>query len=253
MFEHSTGDPALMRYYLTIALLFLSTLFSPLFSESEEVFYVDATISGEFADGIENGAYYRASGALRPLPFFSLKASIQLGKNIPAIQTFRGGFDIRLLPPLSVWLYYHYYNQNEVRIHENNILLGLTHSITVPAIHWWNPFYSIGIDSRILDFDYDSNDSRVYGQDWLSEFFVVFQLGTNFKITPRYKMSLILANFDTYTLHSSNYWQFEQKNYINLNSNLQLTIEGGFSYSGSLPFAGNVNRGWAGIGMRYAQ
>jgi hypothetical protein len=109
----------------------------------------------------------------------------------------------------------------------------------------------LGLTIRMSDLDV-RDPVKILHENFEVSVFPVWQLKLMIHPLSFYSAGLTLGNRDEYELFSLNYWQLELIQHFRLPHRFTLLIRGGFAYSGSLPFAGIINRGWIETGVNYA-
>ncbi len=194
------------------------------------------------------GLYYEYSATANFSGALFLNTKFSLGENVPSLKTFDTGIYYRPIKFLGFYTDYKFRNFAIYQIAEHNLVMYV--DLLFNFIKYFSATAEVGFDLRFVDLNI--NDSlTVYKKDWL--FYASFKWKNIFMLHPMYLFSvgISIGNISDFELYSFNYWQVEFINYIHLPKGFSIFINGGFGYSGSLPGAGIINKGWVTLGGRY--
>ncbi|MCK4796128.1 MAG: hypothetical protein KAT05_02035 [Spirochaetes bacterium] len=214
-------------------------------------FIANFSLPIDYANGIYFGIFYQIDGQVRLSKLFNFKNTIKLGVNTPSINSISFSWLSYPIPYLCIFTNYKFRDFSQYYITEHNlsfVIIGLFDFKLMPK--WIEIELLSGINLRFIDLDIRENRA-IYKQDWLLEIFMLWQFKILFHPAFVYSIGISIGNYDEFVVYTANYWQVELYNYFHIIKGFSLFLNAGFSYVGSLPMAGNINRAWGEIGVRY--
>lgn len=209
---------------------------------------INSNISYDFINGIRNGFFYELKTNLNLSNYIFLNTGLRLGENIPFLKSFIIKGEFHPLSFLLISLSYRLKTFFEEKILENNIVFF------IKEIIFFSKFYKIefiqGLNLKFIDLntiDYGIE----YRKDFLFHYFFIWGIKIVFNPLFFYSFGIDVSNFSDFEIFSQNYWQFEIINYFHLPYKISLYLNGGCGFSGSFPFAANINRFWIKFGVLY--
>lgn len=205
----------------------------------------------DYVNGIYFGLYYNSDCELRLSRLFNFGVGLKVGETVPTLNTFNCSWNIYPFNYFKTTINYKMRDFSRYKIIEHNVSFVITGIFDFrPLPRWFQFEFLCGLNLKFIDYDITTHDST-YRNDWYLEIFNLFEIKFLFSPLPLYSFGISLGNYDGYAVYTANYWQVVIYNYIHLPKNFSIFMHGGFSLAGSFPFAANINRGWAELGVRY--
>lgn len=217
-------------------------VFAPRNINFSYLFYYD------YLDGIKNTPNFILSSEVKLSRLFNFSLSTFLKGEQFFFDRFHFTWDLLLLKYLNFSLNYQFYNYASYKIHQHNLFIDS--DVIFYLKQAAKIILSQGITFQFTDYNIFDQD-YTFEQGWGFKAIFTWRITTIFYLGKYYSTGFELSNTHQDSVVSFGYIQLDYFHNFILPYNFELFANLGIGFSGSMSFAGVINRVWGGIGVKY--